>query len=89
MHEYVGILRQRVERNWVKPASAQPGLNCEVRVHQLPDGSVISATVQRCNGDAAVVRSIELAVQRSSPLPLPRDRRLFQREIVFEFRPEQ
>ncbi|HEX7113649.1 MAG TPA: cell envelope integrity protein TolA [Steroidobacter sp.] len=87
MAQYMAMIRQHVERRWIRPMSATPGLECEVKVTQSPSGVVLSAQVTRCNGDAAVRQSIETAVQRSSPLPLPPDPRLFDRNIVFIFKP--
>ena len=89
MDRYIALIQQRVERNWVPPASAQSGLECEVAVVQLPNGDVVDAKTVRCNGDAAVQRSIEAAVLRASPLPLPDNRALFERNLRFIFKPEQ
>lgn len=86
---YVAQIRQRVERNWVKPPSAQPGLNCEVQVTQIPGGTVAGVRIGQCNGDDAVRRSIEAAVLKASPLPLPADPSLFERNLLFTFKPEQ
>ena len=88
MSQYVALIQQKVIRNWVRPASAQTGLECEVAVVQLPNGDVIDAHTVRCNGDETVRRSIENAVRRSSPLPLPNNRVLFDRNLTFTFRPE-
>lgn len=86
--QYVALIRQRVMRNWNSPASAKPGIQCEVKVAQAPGGTVLSVQIDKCNGDAAVRQSIEAAVYRSSPLPAPPDQRLFQRVIIFNFKPE-
>lgn len=86
---YRFALQQKVERNWVKPASSPAGLECEVRVQQLPGGDVINVSILTCNGDAAVRRSIEAAIQKASPLPTPRNPNLFDRNLRFTFRPEQ
>lgn len=86
--QYVDVIRQKVERNWLKPASARSGIECVVQVRQIPGGEVVEVRVTRCNGDAAVVRSIEAAVLRSSPLPPPPDPALFERSLEFVFRPE-
>ncbi len=88
LDQWVEVIRQRVTRNWVRPASATAGLQCEVRVNQIPGGEVVDVTVGRCNGDAAVIRSIENAVLRASPLPPPPDPSLFERRIIFDFKPE-
>ncbi len=82
------LIRQRIQRNWVKPASAGAGINCEVRVTQIPGGEVIEVTVGRCNGDDAVVRSIENAVLHASPLPPPPNPSLFERRLILDFVPE-
>jgi colicin import membrane protein len=88
MSRYIALIEQRVTRNWVRPASAQPGLECELAVIQLPNGDVIDVRTVRCNGDDTVKRSIENAVRRSSPLPLPDNRVLFDRNLSFVFKPD-
>jgi colicin import membrane protein len=87
LSQWIALIQQRVERNWNRPASAHPGLECEVRVSQTPGGTVLSAQVTKCNGDAAVRQSIEAAVLRSSPLPPPSDPSLFERNLVLVFKP--
>lgn len=89
LDQYAEVIRQKVERNWIRPASARPGISCVVLVKQIPGGDVVDVRVTECNGDAAVVRSIEAAVLRSSPLPPPPDPKLFDRSLRFEFRPAE
>jgi colicin import membrane protein len=89
LSEYVALIEQRVVRNWNRPPSARAGLDCRVRVTQTPGGTVLSVQIDQCNGDAAVKQSIEAAVMRSSPLPPPPDPRLFERNLVLVFRPEE
>jgi colicin import membrane protein len=89
MAAYQFALQQKVLRNWARPASAQAGLDCLVQVRQSATGEVISARVVSCNGDAAVERSIEAAVYKASPLPLPDNRLLFDPNLRFRFIPEQ
>lgn len=87
--EYRDIIAQKVRRNWNQPPSARTGDSCEVRVQQIPGGEVTSAVAFNCTGDAAFARSVEAAVLRASPLPLPSDPRLFDRNLLFTFKPEQ
>ncbi len=89
MSRYSFALQQKIMRNWIPPASAQPGIECVIDVRQSPGGDVVSATVGRCNGDAAVRRSIEAAVHKASPLPAPEDPNLFQRDLRIRFKPEE
>jgi len=89
LDQWIEVIRQRVRRNWVQPPGAKPGLECEVRVTQIPGGEVVNVRMGRCNGDAVVIRSIENAVYRSSPLPPPADPALFERTLIFMFKPEE
>ncbi len=89
LDQWIEVIRQKVQRNWIKPPSAGPGLECELRVLQIPGGEVVGVEVGRCNADAAVVRSIENAVYRASPLPPPPAAALFERNIVLIFKPEE
>ena len=87
---FEGLIRQKVERNWVRPAGWTKGMECVVRVRLAPTGEVINATVARSSGSAAFDRSVENAVYKASPLPLPEDKGLFEhfRELELRFRPE-
>lgn len=87
LNQYIALLQQRVVRNWNRPPSARSGIECKVTVNQAPGGTVLSVTIGECNGDAAVRQSIESAVYRSSPLPPPPDQRLFERTLIFWFKP--
>jgi colicin import membrane protein len=89
LNQYVALIQQRVIRNWNKPTSARAGIQCDVKVTQAPGGTVLSVQVDKCNGDAAVRQSIQAAVYRASPLPPPPDARLFQRVILFQFKPSE
>jgi len=85
--KYKAAVSQKVERNWIRPAVLPANLDCLVAVEQLPTGDVVRAEVMSCNGDDSVRRSIESAVLRASPLPLPSDRALWERTGEFHFNP--
>ena len=85
--EYKALIEARINRAWIRPATARAGIQCEVRVTQVPGGEVVGVQVTRCNGDAAVRESIEAAVYRASPLPQPPDPDLFDRNLVVTFAP--
>jgi colicin import membrane protein len=86
---YQFAIENQIMRNWIEPPSALPGIECVVRVRQLPNGEVVDVAIGECNGDDAVRRSIENAVRKASPLPLPDNRSLFDRNLTIIFRPEQ
>jgi colicin import membrane protein len=78
----------RIQRAWLKPPSAQPGVSCTVSVTQVPGGEVTGVRVDGCTGgDAAFRDSVETAVYRASPLPPPPDPRLFERNLILTFEP--
>ncbi|MCL4790457.1 MAG: cell envelope integrity protein TolA [Gammaproteobacteria bacterium] len=87
--EYVALIRQKVERNWVRPPGARAGLECELHVTQIPGGQVTGVRIGNCPADEAVRRSIEAAVLRASPLPMPANQALFERNLRFVFKPEE
>jgi colicin import membrane protein len=87
LNQYIGMIQQAIVRNWNRPPSARAGLECTVRVAQTPSGTVLSVQIGQCNGDAAVKQSIEAAVIKASPLPPPPDPRVFERNLVFVFKP--
>lgn len=86
---YIADIQNKVQRNWIRPASAKQGLKCKVAVNQIPGGEVINVTVTQCIGDDVFRRSVETAVYKASPLPRPSDPGLFDREIVFTFKPKK
>lgn len=87
--EYRALLVQTIQRNWIRPATAQPGLECTLYVTQATGGTVLDVKLGDCNGDAAVRESVTNAVYRSSPLPAPRDARAFERRLVIVFKPTE
>lgn len=88
--KYKALIRQKVSRNWNRPAGTKSGLKCVVRVRLVPGGEVLQAQVVKSSGDPVFDRSVENAVYKAAPLPLPPDPDLFDyfREIEFLFSPE-
>jgi colicin import membrane protein len=84
--QYSDLIRARIERAWLQFASARSGLVCEIRVTQIPGGTVTDVQIGRCNGDDSVRQSLRDAVYRASPLPQPSDPALFERELNMTFR---
>ena len=85
--KYIILIAQKVERNWLRPVANSSGQSCDVIVTQTMMGDVIDVRVQSCTSDNAFQRSVERAVRKASPLPMPPDPELFDREIYFKFKP--
>lgn len=90
VNRYVAAIQQKVERNWIQPPGSRQGLTCTVRVGLIPGGEVTRVNIVKGSGDPAFDRSVEAAVWRSSPLPLPPDNQYFDRfrDLTFRFSPE-
>ncbi len=83
-------IRDKVTRSWRMPPGTQPGFSCIVRVRLIPGGEVISAKVVKSCGSPQLDGSVEVAVLKASPLPVP-DGELFDqhfREFNFRFAPQ-
>lgn len=84
-------IRRKVIQNWRKPPTATQGMSCKISVKLLPSGDVMAASVTRSSGDEVFDRSAENAVRKASPLPVPKDRKLFNKTFKsfnFNFKPE-
>ena len=88
--KYKGMIRSQITRNWIFPASYQKGMRCKVLVRLIPSGDVVSVRILQSSGNIAFDRSVEMAVNKASPLPVPKsDTGLFDhfREVEFVFDP--
>ena len=86
--DYIAQIKAKIDRNWLRPPGTAAGLKCVVRVSQIPGGEVVQAEIQSSSGNVAFDRSVEEAVLRSSPLPVPKDPSLFDRNVVITFEPD-
>ena len=88
--EYVLYIQEKVQRSWIRPPSSGGELSCTVEVRLIPSGEVIDAQIVRSSGNTAFDRSVEAAVFKASPLPVPPDPDVMEqfRTLRFEFKPE-
>ena len=88
--KYKGLIRSQITRNWIFPASYQKGMKCKILVRLIPSGDVVSVRIIQSSGNSAFDRSVEMAVNKASPLPVPKSSTgLFDhfREVEFVFDP--
>ena len=86
----VALIRAKVERSWLRPpGTGELGLRCTVRVRLGGNGSVLLVNVVKSSGNSAFDRSVEAAVRKADPLPMPKSKRLAARfrDIEFVFEP--
>lgn len=86
--QYVRLIEQKVERNWLRPSAINADYKCEVFVTQSVLGDVLNVRLGVCANDLVFRNSIERAVRKSSPLPPPPNPEVFDREIRFVFKPK-
>ena len=88
LQAYRLAIKQKIERNWRQPQESGKMPDCEVRVIQGPGGIILDVSFGACQGGTPTYRlSIENAVYKAEPLPLPGDASLFERELIILFNP--
>lgn len=82
-------IQAKIRRYVVVPPDIQGNPEAVYRVVLLPGGDVLSATLVKSSGVPAYDGSIERAISKAQPLPLPPDPALFPRfrELDLQFRP--
>lgn len=70
---YVAVIKQQIERSWLKPGQAGKELSCVVQVRLIPGGDVVPGGVSiiRSSGNSTFDRSVESAVYKAAPLQVP------------------
>jgi len=89
LQQVIGLIQQKIERNWLRPPGTE-GLTCELKVRLGSSGSVLLVRVVKSSGNVAFDRSVEAAVRKADPLPMPRSERLlarFRGDVNFIFDP--
>jgi len=88
--EYGLYIKEKVQRSWIRPSGSSASLSCVVNVRLIPGGEVVDVKIVRSSGNAAFDRSVEAAVFKASPLPVPKDPEVMEkfRSITFEFNPD-
>lgn len=86
VNKYVALIAQKIERNWRQPPGTPANLQCKIDIRLRSNGDVISVKIAESSGNAAFDRSVETAVRKASPLPVPRDSVIFKQFEVMRLR---
>ena len=93
---YFEALQEKIKTNW-KPEEAKDNWFCDVLINQANNGAVEAVKILNCRSsnkeDSSIPKSksqpfgnsIRRAVFRSSPLPLPSNESLFDKELIIRF----
>lgn len=89
VNKYAALISRKIEQNWRQPLDVASDLSCRVNIKLQPTGKVISVRVLESSGSLSFDRSVETAVRKASPLPVPEDRELFEqfRDLTLSFEP--
>lgn len=78
-----------INSHWTRPPIAETGTGgCTAHIELAGNGDVMSVYFDPPCNPRVLQRSIEAAIIKSSPLPLPDDPALFRRHIVANFYPK-
>ena len=86
--QYLLQIQQHISRRWLQPAQMADAWQCEVKVQQNAMGDILSVQMVNCTGSDAFRNSVEQAVNKSSPLPVPREPDVFDKSLRFIFKPK-
>jgi colicin import membrane protein len=81
-------IRQKVRGNIILPQDIPGNPEAIFDVSLLPTGEVLTVRKRKSSGHAGYDDAVERAIMKSSPLPLPDDRNLFQRQLELKFHPQ-
>lgn len=86
VNRHVAMIAQKIERHWRQPLDAPSNLQCKIDIVLRSNGQVDSVKVVESSGNLSFDRSVELAVRRASPLPVPTDSVIFKQFEVMRLR---
>jgi colicin import membrane protein len=84
---YVDKIRAKIRGYVILPSTLTGNPEAEFLVQQLPTGEILSVKLTRSSGSKALDDAWERAILKSSPLPLPEQREVFQATLHLKFRP--
>jgi colicin import membrane protein len=83
--QYVAMIRNHIQRQWIRPPGTPPAMDCVADVRQITGGEVTGVSFVSCDASAAIKQSVEDAVYRASPLPAPPTPDLFEAVLRIHF----
>ena len=84
--QYKQMIRNSIEQHWKKPPTSIKGGECVLKIRQDEKGTILDVNFMRCEGDKLFIRSVEEAVWKSDPLPIPPSSDVFDSEIELTFK---
>lgn len=86
--QWTDRIRAKIRGNIILPRDIPGNPEAIFDVTLLPTGEVLTVRKTKSSGHPGYDDAVERAITKSSPLPLPDDRSLFQRQLQLRFRPQ-
>lgn len=83
--KYTTLIKQKIQRNWIKPQGDLTSFLATFNIRLIPGGDVIEVRITRTSGNLVYDRNAERAIYKASPLPLPKNPALAARFYNFYF----
>ncbi|MCU7834915.1 MAG: cell envelope integrity protein TolA [gamma proteobacterium symbiont of Taylorina sp.] len=89
INRHAALIQRKIEQNWRQPLDVTSNLKCRINIILQPTGKVVSVRILDGSGSQAFDRSVETAVRKASPLPVPENREIFEqfRNLTLSFEP--
>lgn len=87
LSEWGTQLTSAILRYWAWPPGTNPAWRARAKFQLSPTGTVQSAEIVESSGNQVFDDSVIRAIYKASPLPLPRDPRVFDPRITVCFSP--
>ncbi len=84
---YQDAIGRKIRGNTVLPPGIQGNPEALFEVTQLPTGEVIGVKLLKSTGNTALDSAIERAINKSSPLPQPKNQKWFDRILKLKYKP--
>jgi len=89
INRHAALIQRKIEQNWRQPLDVPSNLKCRINIILQPTGKVVSVRILDSSGSQPFDRSVETAVRKASPLPVPENREIFEqfRDLNLSFEP--
>ncbi len=84
---YQRQLFEHIQRHWSRPAGVDEDFSCRIQISQLPGGQIQNFKLLQSCGNNFLDASVEKAIRSADPLPLPENKRVFERTLTLIFQP--
>ena len=85
---WIDKIRAKIRGNIILPQDIPGNPEAIFDVTILPTGELLTVRKRKSSGHAGYDDAVERAIMKSSPLPQPEERSLFQRQLELKFHPQ-